>query len=263
MRVYGLSGKSGTGKSYMSGDLCARYNIRGLIDDGLFMYDGNIIAGTSAKKQSTMMGAIKTALFTKDQHCFEVRDAIKNIAPEAVMVLGTSDRMVLQICERLELSEPGEIIHIEDVTTEEQREKASRFRKEGGMHIIPAPTLQVKKQFSGYFLDPRRSFGKDAAIEKTIVRPTYSYLGDYTISEQVIHELVRHLVAQTPGIDSELWTAFSNDEGGCIVRTVVLVKKSAKYRQAAETLQANIYEMVSHMTAFNIRGIEVEIRGFR
>ena len=260
MRVYGLSGKSGTGKSYNSGELCARYGLRGLVDDGLFMYDGNIIAGISAKKQSTMMGAIKTALFTKDSHCFEVRDAIKEVNPEGVLVLGTSDKMVRQICGRLNLPSPVEIIHIEDITTEDQREKAEKFRHESGMHIIPAPTLQVKKQFSGYFLDPKKSFAKDASIEKTIVRPTYSYLGDYSISEQVIFDIVRHLASDTPGIAEELWTVFSNDESGCIVRTVVMVEKDSQYRASAETLQGSIYELVSHMTAFNVRGFEVDFR---
>ena len=263
MKIYGLSGKSGTGKSYHASELCARLGINGIIDDGLFMYAGNIIAGISAKKQATMMGAIKTAIFTDENHRLEVARAIKEVSPDGILVVGTSDKMILTICEKLELPKPEEIIYIEDVTTEEQRQKAAHFRNDAGMHIIPAPTLQVKKQFSGYFLDPRKSFAENSAIEKTIVRPTYSYLGNYNISEQVINDLVRYLVKITPGFDSELWTVFSNDERGCVIRTIVLMKKGASFRTSAEMLQKNIFELVSHMTAFNISGIEVEIRGYR
>jgi len=263
MRVYGFSGRSGTGKSYHSGELCARLGIRGIVDDGLFMYDGNIVAGISAKKQATMMGAIKTAIFTDENHRLDVMQAIKDVAPEGLLIVGTSDKMIRTICEKLELPEPEEIIYIEDITTEEQRLKAKHYRNDAGMHVIPAPTLQVKKQFSGYFLDPKKSFAENSSIEKTIVRPTYSYLGNYNISEQVINDLVRYLVRITPGFDSELWTVFSNDERGCVIRTIVLMKKGASFRSSAEMLQKNIFELVSHMTAFNIRGIEVEIRGYR
>ena len=39
MKVYGLSGKSGTGKSYNAAELCGRLDIDGLIDDGLFVHE--------------------------------------------------------------------------------------------------------------------------------------------------------------------------------------------------------------------------------
>ena len=263
MIVYGLSGKSGTGKSYHAAELCARLNVRGLIDDGLFLCDGNIIAGISAKKQSTSVAAIRTALFTKDDHKKSVQKAIESEKPDAILIIGTSDRMIEKIVERLELPPIKEIIHIEDITTEAQRAKARQFRDENGMHIIPAPTFQVRKQFSGYFLDPRKSFSKDSTIEKTIVRPTYSYLGDYIISEKVISDIVEHVARQTSGIDDVLWTVFDNDENGCVIRAVVMMKKDAPFMSTAESMQADIYELVEKMTAFNVLGVEIEIRGYR
>ncbi len=263
MLIYGLSGKSGTGKSYHASELCAKHQIRGLIDDGLFMMDGNIIAGVSAKKQATSMAAIKTALFNKDDHCQEVKDAIRKSNPDRILIIGTSDKMLKKIADRLELGEITEIIHIEDITTEEQRAKAQKFRNENGMHIIPAPTFQVRKQFSGYFLDPRKSFGKDSAIEKTIVRPTYSYLGDYIISEKAINDIVNHIASITPEIEEILWTAFYNDENGCVVRTVVIMNRGSSFRTAAENFQTAIFNTVRDMTAFNVLGVEVEIRGYK
>ena len=37
MKVYGLIGKSGTGKSFQAVNLCKRLKIESIIDDGLFI----------------------------------------------------------------------------------------------------------------------------------------------------------------------------------------------------------------------------------
>lgn len=263
MQVFGLSGKSGTGKSFHAGELCANRDIRGLIDDGLFLYDGNIVTGISAKKQATSMAAIKTALFTDDDHCISVQKALSEYKPDKLLIIGTSDRMIEKIRLRLGLPAISEFIYIEDITTEEQREKAKHNREDNGMHVIPAPTFQVQKQFSGFFLDPRKSFNINTSIEKTIVRPTYSYLGDFIISDKVISDIVAHAAELSPGVSDVLWTAFDNDENGCVVRTVLLMKEHAHFRTTAEEIQDQIYEMVSRMTSFNVLGVEVEIRGYR
>ena len=68
MKVYALVGKSGTGKSYQAVNLCKELNIEAIIDDGLFIEGNDVVAGISAKRQATMIGAIKTALFTTDEH---------------------------------------------------------------------------------------------------------------------------------------------------------------------------------------------------
>ena len=44
MKIYGLSGKSGTGKSYNAGELCGRMHIPAIIDDGLYIYGSSIAA---------------------------------------------------------------------------------------------------------------------------------------------------------------------------------------------------------------------------
>ena len=130
MKIYGLSGKSGTGKSYNAGELCGRMHIPAIIDDGLFICGSTIVAGTSAKKQETRIGAVKTALFMDNSHCAEVRAAIRRTKPDSILILGTSDDMVEKIAERLGLPKPSRIIHIEDITTPAQRNKASKERSD-------------------------------------------------------------------------------------------------------------------------------------
>ena len=267
MLVYGLSGKSGTGKSYRASELCGKLHIESLIDDGIFVHGNTIIEGQSAKKQATRLGAVKTALFTDDEHREKVKFAIKRIAPKSVLIIGTSDDMVNLIADRLDLPRPEQIIQIEDITTKEERELARTTRDTVGTHIIPAPTFQVKKQFSGYFLNPKKSFksndGEKAPGEKTIVRPTYSYLGDFTISDRVITDIVTHLAEENPGVASVLFVATQNEDSGMYIRIIAVMNYGFKVRDCAEKLQRDAVEAITEMTAFNILGVEVEIRGLK
>lgn len=262
-----MSGRSGTGKSYNAIEICSRLGVPALIDDGLFVYENNIVAGTSAKKQKTKVGAIKTALFAHDDHCAAAQEAIIKTKPEAILVLGTSDRMVDLICKRLNLPAPLEYIHIEDVISEDQIQKASERRKKAGMHTIPAPTFQLRRQFSGYFLDAKKSFRKRGsqqhAEEKTIVRPTYSYLGSYQISDKVISDIAEHIIEVTPGATNLLWCATGKEDDGIYIRVICLVEWGTRVREVAKAIQEKLCDAVESTTAFNILGAEVEVRGYK
>ncbi|HHX14479.1 MAG TPA: Asp23/Gls24 family envelope stress response protein, partial [Clostridiales bacterium] len=144
MKIYGLYGKSGTGKSYQALHLAYRLRAEGIIDDGLFIYGNQVVAGISAKREKTKIGAIRTALFVKDELCREVKEKIEEMQPARLLVLGTSENMVKKIVQRLELPEPVIWIPIEQITTEKERERAHSQRKEKGKHVIPAPTFQIK-----------------------------------------------------------------------------------------------------------------------
>ena len=262
MNVIGLSGKSGTGKSYVATELCKKLGIDAIIDDGLLIAEGKILAGESAKKQSTRIGAVRTAVFQKEENAREVMLAIERLKPAQILILGTSDEMIGLIAERLSLPEPSEIIHIEDVTTEKEREIASKRRHQSGMHTIPAPTLQVKKQFSGYLIDPKRAFAKKENQTKTVIRPTYSYLGAYEISDKIIGQIVEHEVSITPGCGQLLFATSINGNDGMYIRAIINAERGTKMRKAAEALQKRISGAVEHMTSFNVLGVEVEIRGY-
>ncbi len=263
MKTTGLSGKSGTGKSYNAIELSAKLKTDAIIDDGLLIAGGSIAAGKSAKREKTRIGAVKTAIFTDEDHCSQVRFAIAKYKPEHILILGTSDDMIYKIADRLQLPRPEEIIQIEDITTEKQRQTAKTMRSESGMHTIPAPTFQVKKQFSGYFIDARRSFDSEEDRAKTVVRPTYSYLGSYEISDKVINQIVDYGIRQIPGCAQLLFSASINSDAGMYIRAIILAERGAKIRNSAKELQEYVSRVVSSMTSFNILGVEVEIRGYK
>ena len=134
MKVVSFTGKSGTGKSFQATALAQRRGFDAIIDDGLLIYKGQIVAGSSAKKCASKAAAMRTALFNYEDHREEVKNAIERYNPNTLMIIGTSDRMTDIVAEQLGLQHPEERIYIEDVTTEEQRALAAHYRVVEGEH---------------------------------------------------------------------------------------------------------------------------------
>lgn len=281
MKIYSLTGPSGTGKSYQAPALMAEKNIETLIDDGLLIHRDVVEAGVSAKRQKTKAGAIKTALFVSEKQAKSVKEKIKEINPEAILILGTSDAMVDRIATRLELGEVTQYIHIEDITTEEEREEATKSREQQGKHVIPVPTLQLKRDFAGYFMDPQKLklqvkdmtekaqgvmkhptvlLRRKAEVDKTVVRPTYSYLGDFIINEKVIKDIALCVGKEVKGI-SNVVSVFENTEPDNL-KMIVVVDMDRDYGtwETALSFQKKLTEVLEEMTAFNVVATDVEIR---
>ena len=207
IKVYAFVGPSGTGKSYRAQMVAGEYDIHYIIDDGLFIKDNEVIAGNSAKKAPTKIETVKHALFLTEEEKLEIKKAIKKYKPASILILGTSDSMVEKIAENLGLPKIEKIIYINEIATEEEMETARRIRVTEGKHVIPVPTFEIKKDFSGYILDPLQIFktkGKGKApyiSEKSIIRPTFSYMGNFTISDTVFKQIIEYLASKTDFVD--------------------------------------------------------------
>ena len=268
MRVYTLVGKSGTGKSFHAMDLCQEKNIESIIDDGLFIYRNTVIAGTSAKRASTKIGAVKTALFINEEQANSVRKEIERIKPESILVLGTSEGMVDRIMDRLGLEKPSgdspNRIKIEDITTPKERMRARQQREQLGKHVIPAPSLQLKRNFAGYFMDPLRFFrGKEQEPEgeRTVVRPTYSYLGQYLLSERVIDDIISCVAQKHPAAGRLIYVGHSTQPESYELFVVLKMRHGFALWESVAEIQNEIKEMVEQMTAFNVSLVDIEVRG--
>ena len=196
IEVYAFVGPSGTGKSYRAQMVAGAYNIKFIIDDGLLVKENAIVAGQSAKKAPTKIETIKKALFNDANQKAEMQEAIIKLNPKSILILGTSDKMVKTIAENLGLPPIKKTIYITDVATEEEIENARRIRTTQGKHVIPVPTFELKKDFSGYLLDPLQIFksqglnGNPYIAEKSIIRPTFNYIGNFTISDNVFKQII-------------------------------------------------------------------------
>ena len=266
MKVFALVGKSGTGKSYQAVNLCKEKNIEGIIDDGLFIVGSGIAAGVSAKRQNTKIGAVKTALFADEWHKISVKEKIRDVSPESLLIIGTSDEMVTKIARRLDLPPILEIVHIDSITTEHERAAAIKQRHDQGKHVIPVPTFQIKREFSGYFREPLRIFRgrskeiRGADAEKSVVRPTYSYLGGYVVSDRVISDIVDCVLKSGNG-DIIVTRVFTENYGnGIKIKILAVVRYGAKIIEAAKTFQEQVAYRVGDMTAFNVDCVDIEVR---
>ena len=207
MEIYALVGRRGTGKRKHAQALAHHYEIAYLLDDGLLIRGNQILAGRSAKRENTRYGAIKRALLHDDEHARQLREMLRELAPPKLLILATSERMAQAIAARLGLPAPQQYIRIEDIASPEAIERARQLRHEKNRHVIPLPTFTIKKEFPGYLIDPLRSFFslpsdylRSVAVERSIVRPVYSNLGNFYIAEHVVGDLVGHIVSEVPGV---------------------------------------------------------------
>ncbi len=268
MKVYALVGKSGTGKSYQAQNLCRELHIPGIIDDGLFIFENKVLAGISAKRQPTKIGAVKTALFHKEDHKKDVSAAIEKNNPTRLLVIGTSDEMVERITKRLGLPTISETIYITDITTDSERAIAHKQRHEYGQHVIPAPVFQLKRQFSGYFMSPLMIFkewsaNKSSMAEKSVVRPTYSYMGDYKLSEKVFSDIVVCEARQLEGVDAILRVITMIAAEGIEITALVGMKYGFNMVEQAKRLQQQAARQIEEMTAFNVNRFDIEVRSLK
>ena len=129
--------------------------------------------------------------------------------------------------------------------------------------MIPAPALQLKRNFAGYFMDPLRIFrGKDsgAAAERTVVRPTYSYMGEYFVDERVLEDIVTCVAWQMPGVSSVIRVVQDPRPEAFKLSVAVKVKHGFSVWAIARQLQDEINDKVEQMTAFNVTEVNVEVR---
>jgi adenylate kinase family enzyme len=204
IKVFALIGESGTGKSFRAKLVAQKYGIEHIIDDGLLIKENKILAGHSAKKEKTFLAAVKVALFDEKAHRDEVARKLQSEKIRKILVLGTSDKMVNKIAARLQMPLPRKIIKIEDIASQEEIDKAIRTRRIEGKHVIPVPSIEIKRSYPGIFHDAIRIFKKNmipkgigptpSVHEKSVVRPEYSKRGKVIISEAALSQMVIHCV---------------------------------------------------------------------
>lgn len=263
IKVYAFVGPSGTGKSYRAQMVASEKNISFIIDDGLLIKENAVIAGESAKKASTKVATVKHALFYAPEEQEQIVKALKKYKPESILILGTSDGMVQKIAANLGLPEISETIYITEVATEQEMQTARRIRVTEGKHVIPVPTFEIKKDFSGYLLDPLQIFKskgkgqKPYISEKSIIRPTFSYLGKFTISDLVFRQIVEYLAAQSPAIYKILKTRVENYGEGAKIYMEVTIVYGFNVVEGLKEFKQKARKEIEKLTAMNVVELEV------
>ncbi len=271
MDVIALVGPSGTGKSHRALWVAQKNGADAIIDDGILIKDGKVIGGHSAKKEKNRIMAVRRAIFVLPGHASEVRHAIAASQPRRILLLGTSENMVQKIAKALKIGPVSKIIRIEDIASKKDMEIAQYHRLRRGEHIIPVPTIELKPHFSGYLIDPIKSFFKTSSSkrrrlgERSIVRPVFSYYGKLVIDDSVIKSIV-HIVAEKL---QEVYRVGSthvkhlfngDDDLGIMVSIEIVFAYGHTIAEAMERLRKEVQAEIERMTGMVVHEINILVK---
>lgn len=265
MEIFALIGPSGTGKSHRASWVAMEHGVDSIIDDGLLIHQGRIIAGRSAKREATRMAAVKRAILLDAEDAEAVRRGLRELGTKRVLILGTSANMVHRILEALELpADTVEWIGIEQVATPEERATARSIRLRQGKHVIPAPTLEVEKSFAGYLVDPLRFIlrrkGRRVLVEKSIVRPTYSDLGRFYITESVVTGMVRQTAVTVDGVVRAERVMVQSTVNGLHIELEVCLGVARNIFGVLGETQRRVQSQIEELTSLNVARVAVRAR---
>lgn len=211
IKVFGFVGSSGSGKSYNALRLVKKYYIDIVIDDGILIKNGKIIAGQSSKEEKTEMLAVRRAIFQDPVHALAVREVLSHEYYPRILALGTSKKMIDRICDNLFLPRASKIIRIEDVVSQEDIEYSHKVRNEESKHIIPLPYFEIRR-----YLQAKEN--KDVSVndnileEKTQVSPQFGRKGEGFSNKQLRAIIDQMLFEHFPGFRVSYISANEIDE---------------------------------------------------
>lgn len=269
--VIAFIGPSGTGKSTRAIRVARENQIAYIIDDGLLIHGSRIVAGTSAKKATSRLDSVRQALFADEIRAALMRRALATHKPPTLMILGTSDGMLSKICQNLWLNPPSMLIRIEDVSSDEEMRQAKQIRMSQGKHTIPVPSMEIKHEFSGYFADPfsrlRRRRDRDrgtvpfaADSDRTVVRPTFSSLGSYSISDEAMSMMAEIILRRVRGVAGLVGFKAETEVYGVVIELELALLYGFNAQQVLREAQERVSSQIEEYTSVNVMAVNVKAR---
>ena len=262
IEVIAFVGAAGTGKSQRASQVARQYGVDFVIDDGLVVSKGQIMAGKSAKAEKNLVRAIRRALFQYAPHRLEASSFLASRAPCKVMVIATSGLMMEKIVKALGLPFPQKIVDITEVASHDDIANALKERREKKQHVVPVSRTQIQRNFAGKLVSQIKGFfkSKDRQDARTVVKPPFSFDGRVTIEPQAIMEIARRLIVTGDHIHQVRELNLVPEGDAVSINLVVDVKlngKSALY--LARTLQKKLSRGMSFFTGIEVKKVNVKI----
>ncbi|MBR6900459.1 MAG: hypothetical protein IKN30_00155 [Synergistaceae bacterium] len=263
IKIFAFVGPAGTGKSHRATHVARQNGIDVIIDDGLVISRGRILAGRSAKSEVNRLRAIKRAIFEYEDHRDEVVRYLTKNPPDKLMILATSDGMINKIIKRLGLNPPLRFININEISTPEEIEAALRERREKKQHVVPVAKAQVQQNFAGKLVSQIRGFfrGRDKNEERnTIVKPLFSFNGKVTIEHDALVEMSKKLlelgnhVKKIRELDIEIY-----DDKISLNIEIDLNLGNKNALSIARALQRKLLKGLSFFTGMEIKQVNIKV----
>jgi len=261
IEVIAFVGAAGTGKSQRASQLARQFGVDFIIDDGLIVSKGRIMAGKSAKAEKNMVRAIRRALFHYAPHRLEASSFLASRAPCKVMALATSHEMMEKIITALALPSPQRVVDIMEVASSEDIRNALKERREKKQHVVPVSRTQIQRNFAGKLVSQIKGFfmSKDRQ-DRTVVRPPFSFDGRVTIETDTIMEIAKRLIVTGDHIHQVRELSLIPEGDDISVNLAVDIKlngKTALY--LARILQKKLSVGLSFFTGMEVKKVNVSI----
>ncbi|MBQ7558983.1 MAG: hypothetical protein IJT20_01880 [Synergistaceae bacterium] len=263
IKIFAFVGPAGTGKSHRATHVAKQNGIDVIIDDGLVISRGRILAGRSAKSEVNRLRAIKRAIFEYEDHRDEVIRYLTKNPPNKLMILATSEGMINKIVKRLGLNPPSKFISIEEISSPEEIEAALRERREKKQHVVPVAKAQVQQNFAGKLVSQIRGFFRGREKDEsrnTIVKPLFSFNGRVTIEHDALVEISRKLlelgnhIKKIRELDIEIY-----DDKISIDIEIDLNLGNKSALSIARALQRKLLKGLSYLTGMEIKQVNIKV----
>ena len=178
----------------------------------------------------------------------------------------------MKIAMRLQLPQPQKIIHIEDIASKEDIEKAIKSRQVEGKHVIPVPSIEVKKKYPQIFSTSMRDFFNKSKIfakanknltgkmiEKSIVQPEFSKKGRIEISEAALTQMVMHCVNECDPQVKIKKISIKTDQRGYRLIVTIDVPFGTQLTGKVHKLQQYIIDKIESFTGILIEEVSIII----
>ena len=96
--------------------------------------------------------------------------------------------------------------------------------------------------------------------EKSVVRPTYSYLGEYKISEKVMGDIAECVKRESDGVYEVVKVALSPVQEGVDIFITANFNFGVPLADTAKDFQKNVVAKIEEMTAFNVNRLDLEVK---
>ena len=111
-----------------------------------------------------------------------------------------------------------------------------------------------------------KSKGKGAKpyiSEKSIIRPTFSYLGNFTISDSVFRQIIDYMADKTEAIYKIAKTRVDTTEDGENIYIEVIILYGYNIMDMVSEFKMKVRKEIERLTAMNVQSIDVVVKGIQ
>jgi uncharacterized alkaline shock family protein YloU len=107
----------------------------------------------------------------------------------------------------------------------------------------------------------RRGHGTEPGgqdTERTVVRPTFSSLGNYSISDEAMRMMIEIILRRIRGVDSLLYFTADNEIAGVVFNMELSLIYGFNAPQVLRDVQERVSQLVEEYTSINVISVNVK-----